>query len=99
MLYCKYFNSLYDSAPENMNDKKLEKIMSEFNKNKSASVKQEGYTDFFLLNAKTMKVENTDLNELKETSKKGDIKRIFGKSMKARTVSRVLLSKFIKRVA
>ena len=28
-----------------------------------------------------------------------DIKRIFGKSMKNRTVSRVLLSKFIKRVA
>ena len=30
---------------------------------------------------------------------KGDIKRIFGKSMKSRTVSRILLSKFIKRVA
>jgi hypothetical protein len=46
-----------------------------------------------------MKVENSNLDELKETSKKGDIKRIFGKSMKSRTVSRVLLSKFIKQVA
>ena len=46
-----------------------------------------------------MKVENNNLNELKEDAKKGDIKRVFGKSMKSRTVSRVLLSKFVKQVA
>ena len=93
------FSAKQQNLSYSLREELYRKIRAEFNKNKSASVKQEGYTDFFLLNAKTMKVENTDLNELKETSKKGDIKRIFGKSMKARTVSRVLLSKFIKRVA
>ena len=57
----------------------LSKIRKEFTKNKSASVKADGYNEFFLINAKTMKVENSNLDELKETSKKGDIKRIFGK--------------------
>jgi len=46
-----------------------------------------------------MKVENTNLDEIKENAKKGDIKRLFSKSMKQRTVSRVLLNKFIKQVA
>ena len=85
--------------PYSLREELLTKKKAEFNKNKSCSVKSDGYSDFFLINAKTMKVENTDLNELKEDSKKGDIKRIFGKSMKSRTVSRILLSKFIKRVA
>ena len=85
--------------PYSLREELYHKKRAEFTKNKSCSVKQDGYTDFFLINAKTMKVENTDLNELKDDSKKGEIKRIFGKSMKARTVSRILLSKFIKRVA
>ncbi len=85
--------------PYSLREELLSKIRKEFTKNKSASVKADGYNEFFLINAKTMKVENSNLDELKETSKKGDIKRIFGKSMKSRTVSRVLLSKFIKQVA
>jgi len=93
------FSSKQQNLPYSLREELYRKIRTEFTKNKSASVKQEGYSDFFLVNAKTMKVENTDLNEVKDNSKKGDIKRIFGKSMKARTVSRVLLSKFIKRVA
>lgn len=87
------------NLPYSLREELLTKKKAEFNKNKSCSVKSDGYSDFFLINAKTMKVENTNLNELKETSKKGDIKRIFGKSMKSRTISRILLSKFIKRVA
>ena len=82
-----------------MHHKKEEEKRSEFLKNKCASVRQEGYTEYFLINAKSMKVENADLANVLSDTKKGDIKRIFGKSMKNRTVSRVLLSKFIKRVA
>ena len=77
----------------------LSKIKSEFSKNKCAAVQQEGYNEFYIINGKTMKVENSQLNDIKTDAKAGEIKRIFGKSMKQRTVSRVLLSKFIKQVA
>ena len=46
-----------------------------------------------------MQVQNANLDEIKEDAKKGDIRRAFSKSMKQRTVSRVLLNKFIKQVA
>tara|TARA_Y200000002_G_scaffold149699_1_gene123677 strand:+ start:18784 stop:21135 length:2352 start_codon:yes stop_codon:yes gene_type:complete len=85
--------------PYHLKEEILSKIRKEFSKEKCASVKAEGYNEFFLVNSKTMKVENNNLNELKEDAKKGDIKRVFGKSMKSRTVSRVLLSKFVKQVA
>ena len=89
------------SLPWGIREELYNKIRSEFTKNKSASVKQEGYSEYFIINAKTMRVENTNLEELDKmtTPKRGDYKRIFGKSMKSRTVSRVLLSKFIRRVA
>jgi hypothetical protein len=87
------------NLPYSIKDEIKQKIRSEFLKNKCASVRQEGYSEYFLINAKTMKVENADLANVLSDTKKGDIKRIFGKSMKNRTVSRVLLSKFIKRVA
>jgi ABC-type Zn uptake system ZnuABC Zn-binding protein ZnuA len=74
-------------------------LKKEFSKNKSVAVSQNGYNEFYLINGKDMSVQNSDLNELKEDAKKGDIKRIFTKSMKSRTVSRVLLSKFIRQVA
>ena len=77
----------------------LSKIKNEFSKNKCAAVKQDGYNEFYIINGKTMKVENTQLDDIKTDAKAGEIKRIFGKSMKQRTVSRVLLSKFIKQVA
>ena len=47
-----------------------------------------------------MNVENFDMS--KETVKKGtasELKRIFGKSMANRLVSRVILNKFIQEVA
>jgi hypothetical protein len=46
-----------------------------------------------------MKVENTDLDGINDTMKTGKIKSLFSKSMKGRITSRVLLNKFIEKVA
>jgi len=75
------------------------KVRQEYNKHKAASVEAYGYNEFYLINGKDMVVQNANLDELKEDAKKGDIRRVFSKSMKQRTVSRVLLNKFIRQVA
>ena len=75
------------------------KVRAEYNKHKAASVEAYGYNEFYLINGKDMQVQNANLDEIKEDAKKGDIRRAFSKSMKQRTVSRVLLNKFIKQVA
>ena len=76
------------------------KLRKEMTKDKACVVPHEGYDKYFLLNGKSMDVENFDMS--KETIKKGttsELKRIFGKSMKNRLVSRVVLNKFIQEVA
>jgi hypothetical protein len=70
-----------------------------FNKEKVCDVPQTGYDDYYIVNAKDMKVENTDLEGINDTMKPGKIKNLFSKSMKGRITSRVLLNKFIEKVA
>jgi hypothetical protein len=83
------------------NDKqsKLTNIKKKFNKDKVADVFKPGYNRYFLLNGKTMTVENTDLSQVNDGMKAGKIKQLFSKSMKGRIVSRSLLNKFIEEVA
>ena len=76
-----------------------QKIKSQFNKEKCAIVNKTGYNKYFVINGKTMKVENTDLSAVNDNMKTGSIKRIFSKSMKGRIISRTLLNKFIEEVA
>ena len=57
------------------------------------------YDDYYIVNAKDMKVQNTDLEGINDTMKTGKIKQLFSKSMKGRITSRVLLNKFIEKVA
>src|SRR5210317_1304816 len=67
----------------------------EMSKNKAIAVNKDGYSKYFLLDGKKMKVEQFDLadaNVKKGTS--SELKRIFGKSMANRLVSRVVLNKF-----
>ena len=72
---------------------------SKFNKEKVCAVPQKGYDDYYIVNAKDMKVQNTDLNSINTDMKAGKIKQLFSKSMKGRITSRVLLNKFIEKVA
>ena len=75
------------------------KNRQKFNKDKVCAVPQKGYDDYYIVNAKDMKVQNTDLDGIKEEMKTGKIKQLFSKSMKGRITSRVLLNKFIEKVA
>ena len=75
------------------------KIKSQFNKEKCAIVEKTGYNKYFLINGKTMKVENADLTAVNDSMKPGKIKQLFSKSMKGRIISRTLLNKFIDEVA
>ena len=75
------------------------KNRQKFNKDKVCAVPQKGYDDYYIVNAKDMKVQNTDLEGINDTMKTGKIKQLFSKSMKGRITSRVLLNKFIEKVA
>ena len=81
-------------------EKKYLQNRTKFNKEKSVSVDQMGYDDYYIVNAKDMRVENVDnLDTIKNDMKPGKIKNLFSKSMKGRITSRVLLNKFIEKVA
>jgi len=80
--------------------KKTDLARKQMTKDKAVAVNKDGYNKYFLLDGKKMKVENFDMNEA--TVKKGtasELKRIFGKSMANRLISRVVLNKFIQEVA
>ena len=81
-------------------EKQYSKLRKEMTKNKSIAVTSHGYDKYFILDGKKMNVENFNMNDV--TVKKAtpsEFKRIFGKSMANRLVSRVVLNKFIAEVA
>ena len=84
----------------NDKDRKIMKFRKELSANKAAACEQDGYNKFFILDGKKLGVENFDMQNVEV--KKGtasELKRIFGKSMANRLVSRVVLNKFIQEVA
>jgi hypothetical protein len=81
-------------------EKKLMTMRKELTRDKAVAVESNGYNKFFILDGKKLGVENFDMSNVEV--KKGtpsELKRIFGKSMANRLVSRVVLNKFIKEVA
>jgi hypothetical protein len=81
-------------------EKDYARLRKQMTKEKAVDVDKFGYNKYFLINGKTMKVENFSLQEA--TVKKGttgELKRIFAGSMKQRITSRVVLNKFIQEVA
>ena len=92
----------YIGEYKDWNDKeqKIAKFRKEINANKAAACEYDGYNKYFVLDGKKLGVENFDLQNVEV--KKGttsELKRIFGKSMANRLVSRVVLNKFIQEVA
>ena len=75
------------------------KVRKQFLKDKALAITKKGYNEYYLLNGKSMDVQQVDLSTLKEDAKKGDIKRTFAKSMSNRIHSRVILNRFIDQVA
>ena len=79
---------------------KYNAMRKQMTKDKAIAVDAEGYHKFFILDGKKLDIQNFDMNQ--EEVKKGtasELKRIFGKSMQNRLVSRVVLNKFIQEVA
>ena len=81
-------------------EKQYLKMRKDMTKEKAVVVDKPGYNKYFLLNGKTMKVENFSLQDAKvKKGTTGELKRIFAGSMKNRITSRVVLNKFIQEVA
>jgi hypothetical protein len=81
-------------------DRIITKLRKQLTTDKAIAVDADGYDKFFLLDGKKLAVENFSMEAA--PIKKGtpsEFKRIFGKSMANRLVSRVVLNKFIQEVA
>ena len=88
------YKDYYDKA------KKVANMRKELTKHKAVACNNEGYDKYFILDGKKLGVENFDMSNV--DIKKGtasELKRVFGKSMANRLVSRVVLNKFIQEVA
>ena len=92
--YVKDYKDYYDK------DRIITKLRKQLTTDKAVAVDADGYDKFFLLDGKKLAVENFSMESA--PIKKGtpsEFKRIFGKSMANRLVSRVVLNKFIQEVA
>ena len=76
----------------------MDKTMKTFKKDGCISISKKGYDEYFLTDG-SQTVKSAELQELSEDAKPGEIKRMFAGSMKKRLTSRILLNKFIEKVA
>ena len=59
-----------------------------------------GYDEFWILNSKKLSIQsNNKIDDIKEDMKPGQIKRLFSGGLKSKLQSRIVLNKFIERVA
>ena len=93
----KYINNYTDYSDKIAKYNVMRKQMT---KDKAVAVDADGYHKFFILDGKKLDIENFNMSNVEV--KKGttsELKRVFGKSMANRLVSRVVLNKFIQEVA
>ena len=98
--YCleKYFPEY--SLDNNRKVFNRKKVMAEFRKNKCLVVKHNcAYDEFYLLAGGQMNVSDGQMATPSENAKKGEIKRLFTSTLKGNKQSRVMLNKFISKVA
>ena len=80
----------------------MKSILRKVNKEKFYAVEGDvtGYDEYYLLpGGSTLDVENAGLDDKLVGASKAKLKSAFGKSMKGKITSRVLLNRFIKLVA
>jgi hypothetical protein len=76
------------------------KVKAEFRKNKCLVVTDNtGYDELYLLAGGNMKVSDSEMATPSENAKKGEIKRLFASTLKTNKSSRVVLNKFISKIA
>jgi len=92
--YSIYKNNQYQGVNPN-----FEKLRKQFLKDKVIEISRPGYDSYYVVNAKDMSVENYTLGKIAADESTSNIKKMFTKSMKNRIYSRVLLNKFIEKIA
>ena len=76
------------------------KIHAQFRKDKVVTVTNStGYDEIYLLAGDNMQVQDGQMATPSENAKKGEIKRLFTSTLKGNKQSRVMLNKFISKVA
>ena len=76
------------------------KVRSTFRKDKVVTVTHStGYDEIYLLAGDDMQVQDGQMATPSENAKKGEIKRLFTSTLKGNKRSRVMLNKFISKVA
>jgi hypothetical protein len=96
----RYFpeNSYYSEPGSKVYDRK--KVKAEFRKNKCLVVTDNtGYDELYLLAGGNMNVSDGQMATPSENAKKGEIKRLFASTLKTNKSSRVVLNKFISKIA
>ena len=96
----RYFpeNNYYSEPGDKLYDRK--KVKAEFRKNRCLVVTDRtGYDELYLLAGGNMEVSDSLMATPSEDAKKGEIKRLFAGSLKTNKSSRVVLNKFISKIA
>ena len=95
----RYFpESDYYNSGRKIFDRK--KVKADFRKDRCLVVTDNtGYDELYLLAGGNMNVSDTEMATPSENAKKGEIKRLFAGSLKSNKSSRVVLNKFISKVA
>ena len=75
-----------------------QKMKKQFSKDKVISYTKSGYDVYYFVKSDN-RVQDNNLDQITDDTKKSDIKRIFSKNMQGRLNSRVVLQRFIKEVA
>lgn len=91
--------SIYKNGNYVGTNPKFEKLRKQFLQDKVIEILKPGYDSYYVVNAKDMNVENYTLGNIAADESTSNIKKMFSKSMKNRIYSRVLLNKFIEKIA
>ena len=87
-------NDLYYLFPNQNHDE----VRKEFRKNKVAIADSFGYDEYYIVPSGNMSVEADELDVSSDMTK-GRMAKAFMKHMKSKTVNRVLLNKFVEKIA
>ena len=76
----------------------LDTVRSEIRKNKVAIADSFGYDDYYVIPSGNMRLEDDEL-EVNSEMTKGRMAKAFAKHMRNKTLNRVLLNKFVEKIA
>ena len=83
-----------------LTDNKLDDNKKSLSKGHFVADKTHGYDEFYILNNKKLSIQsNNKIDDIKEDMKLSQIKRLFAGGLKSKLQSRIVLNKFIEKVA